>query len=55
VFEKWGSSSFLGDAVTVPELHILFNTVSIILMNTTKKTGNKAVMFNYKYLNNKQK
>jgi hypothetical protein len=55
MFEKWCSSPFLGDAVTVPELHILFNTVSIILVNTTKKTGNKAVMFNNKYLNNKRK
>jgi len=55
MFVKCCSSPFLGDAVTVPEPHILFNTVSIIPVNTTKGTGNKAVTFNNKYLNNKRK
>jgi len=51
---KWFSSPFLGDAVTLPELQVLRNTVSIIPVNTTKGTGTKAVMFNNKYLNNKR-
>jgi len=43
---EWFSSPFLADAVTVPELHIIFNTVSIIRVNITKGTGNKAVILN---------
>jgi len=54
MFVKWCSSPFWGDAVTVPELQILFNTVSIIQVNTPKGTGNKAVMFNNKYLNKRK-
>jgi len=40
---------------TIPGRCSLFNTVSIIPVNTTKGTGNKAVMFNNKYLHNKRK
>jgi hypothetical protein len=38
MFVKWFTSPFLGAAVTLPELHILFNTVSRIPVNTTKAT-----------------
>jgi hypothetical protein len=51
---EWFSSPILADTVTVPELHIIFNTVSIIPVNTTKRTGNKAVILNNRYIDKRK-